>query len=516
MTISNKIKSLEEIKIEASRLGDSCIIVLTYGHFSVIHPGHLRYLQFAKSKGDLLVVAVQKLGKHNEHFSQQERAEAISNLAIVDRVVLLDGDIITAITKLKPNYYVKGKEFENKSHLFSDEIEAVKKIGGKIVYSSGEVKYATSRIGKTHKNEITREKLQSFLKSCERQKIDLLKLKKAIEDFNKLNMLVIGDTIVDQFVACDSLGISSEAPVQVVRELDAQEFIGGAAIIALHLKKMGANTYFLSVVGSDSTASYVQEALDKAQINSLLHKDESRPTTFKIRYMVNNQKLLRVSRLKQHSLSKEIENVYIDELKRIIPSMDGVIVSDFAYGMLTPKIISTILELSKTHRVKIFADAQSSSQIGDIAKYRGITLSTPTEKETRIALSDQESGIEKLAHRFLNETKNDNLTITLGDQGVLAYTHNPEDPCDYNSEYFCALSDSAVDVAGAGDAFLSGASLTLSSGLNIMEASAIGSIMSAISVMRVGNISISKEEVINNINLILENDGSDMNYLKYV
>jgi rfaE bifunctional protein kinase chain/domain len=516
MPSTTKIKTLAEIKSEISKGDPKDEVVLAYGHFSVIHPGHLRYLQFAKNKGDFLVVAIQKLGKENEHFSQQERAEAVSSLAIVDRVVLLDENITLAIKELKPNFYVKGKEFENKTELFTDEIESVKSVNGKVVYSSGEVKYASSKIGKIHRGTLSKDKADSFLKSCERQKIDFLKLKKTIEEFNKLNILVIGDTIVDQFVACDSLGISSEAPVQVVRELDSQEFIGGAAIIALHLKELGANTHFFSVVGNDSSSSYVQEAMDKVKIDSFLYKDESRPTTFKIRYMVNNQKLLRVSRLKQHSLNREIENQYIERLRTTIPKMDGIIISDFTYGMLTSRIINTIIELSKAHKVKIYADAQSSSQIGDIAKYKGIALSTPTEKEARIALADQESGIEKLAHRFLNETKNENLTITLGSQGVLTYSYDPTDPSNFNSEYFCALSDTAVDVAGAGDAFLSGAALSLSSGLNIMEATAIGSIMSAISVKRIGNISINKEDVINYINLLLENDGSDLNYLKYV
>ncbi|MFT6069465.1 MAG: rfaE bifunctional protein kinase chain/domain [Bacteriovoracaceae bacterium] len=515
MTGSKKIKTLTEIKSEITPLRPERKISLTYGHFSVIHPGHLRYLQFAKSKGDFLVVAIQKLGKDNEHFSQQERAEAISNLAIVDRVILLDENITSAIKEIKPDFYVKGKEFENNTELFIDEIKAVEEAGGKVVYSSGEVKYATSRIGKGQKNILSPEKAKAFLKTCKRQNIDFLKLKKKIEEFNKLKILVIGDTIVDQFVACDSLGISSEAPVQVVRELDAQEFIGGAAIIALHLKKLGASAHFFSVLGNDSSSNYVQKMLDKAGIESLLYRDESRPTTFKIRYMVNNQKLLRVSRLKQHSLSREIENIYLEELRKVIPTMDGIIISDFAYGMLTSRIIEEITELSKACKVNIYADAQSSSQIGDIAKYKGISLSTPTEKEIRIALSDQESGIEELAHRFLNETQNNYLTVTLGSQGVLAYSGAPNTE-SIDSEYFCALSDSAVDVAGAGDAFLSGASLALSSGLNVMEASAIGSIMSAISIKRVGNISISKEDIINYINLLLENDGSDMNYLKYV
>ena len=140
MNGATKIKTLTEIKSEITKLRPEQEISLTYGHFSVIHPGHLRYLQFAKSKGDFLIVAIQKLGKDNEHFSQKERAEAVSNLAIVDRVVLLDENITTAIKEIAPDFYVKGKEFENTTELFTEEIKAVEEAGGKVVYSSGEVK----------------------------------------------------------------------------------------------------------------------------------------------------------------------------------------------------------------------------------------------------------------------------------------------------------------------------------------------------------------------------------------
>ena len=147
-------------------------------------------------------------------------------------------------------------------------------------------------------------------------------------------MVVVGDTIIDQYSACEALGMSAEAPVVVVKELENKNFIGGAAIVASHIKELGAKCHFLSVVGSDATAQYAREQLTKRGINQNLFEDPTRPTTFKKRYLVDNQKLFRVSRLEDHQISEEIEKMIIDTLDQLAPKVNGIVVSDFSYGLL--------------------------------------------------------------------------------------------------------------------------------------------------------------------------------------
>ena len=124
-----------------------------------------------------------------------------------------------------------------------------------------------------------------------------------------------------------------------IRELQSKEFIGGAAIVAQHIRSMGANCHYCSVVGEDAAANFVKESLTQSGIKTYLYEDEGRPTTYKIRYIVENQKLLRVSRLKQHAINTVIENKLIEQITEIIPKVDGVIISDFVYGVVTPKIL---------------------------------------------------------------------------------------------------------------------------------------------------------------------------------
>ena len=150
---------------------------------------------------------------------------------------------------------------------------------------------------------------------------------------------MLGDTIVDQYAACEAIGMSAEAPVVVVRELEHKNFIGGAAVVAAHISALGAQCDFISVVGADSTAELVRQELAVQGIGDGLSTDPSRPTTFKKRYVVENQKLFRVSRLEEHNLDAEVEDQVIAQLQKLAPLAQGIVVSDFVYGVVTPRIL---------------------------------------------------------------------------------------------------------------------------------------------------------------------------------
>ena len=117
--------------------------------------------------------------------------------------------------------------------------------------------------------------------------------------------------------------MSAEAPVLVVRELKSREYLGGAAIVATHASSLGAKCHYLSVVGQDENAKLVKQQLDRYQVTHSLIPDSSRPTTFKIRYMVEKQKLFRVSRLQEHSLSAEVEVSDNQRMRKWLPSWMG-------------------------------------------------------------------------------------------------------------------------------------------------------------------------------------------------
>ncbi len=496
---SKIVRNCDEIK-KLSQTIKNEQVVLCHGHFNIIHPGHMRFIQYAKSLGTYLCVAVHSddyLTKDNQWqpFSEYERANGIASLLDVNGVVILDDiNLNTLIELLEPNAFVMGHEFENKQ---SDELKGwittAETIGAKIVFHSGSVNYSTSSLLYEQYDYVCNQNTEEYKHACKRQGVLTEQLAQKCHLFENSKILVIGDTIVDQFIACDPLGMSSEAPVLALKELESKEFIGGAAIVACHIKSLGAQSYFISVTGQDEPAEFIKKQLTQRDIDYFLFADNERPTTFKIRYMVESQKMLRVSRLEDRDISRIIEESILNKLEEIIPDMDGIIVSDFVYGVITPRILNKIGRLAKRYHVKLFGDLQCSSQTGNILKFQGFSLLTPTEREARIALGDKDNGLEKLAIDLLKKTCSENLLITLGSEGFIAYHLSDNDRIQ--SEHFPALASNPIDVAGAGDALLSVISLALSAGLTFMESAAISGCAASIAVNRMGNIPIKLNEL---------------------
>ena len=488
MNSHHKIISVNELNTDN--------IVLCYGHFDLIHPGHLRYLQYAKTLANNLVVALMSdkelNGENQKSYLEDERAESVANLQIVDHVIVLNNELTLdcLIDIVKPKVLVLGKEFEqNQSEQINLAVNAVKN-HGKIVFHAGETHYFNANLLFKNVVDIEVNSKNQLNKICKNYKITLRDIQKKLSNFSNSELVVIGDTIVDNYVACDAIGMSAEAPVLVVKELENREFIGGAAIVASHVAALGAKCHYISVVGEDDQSNMVSKSLIGQNIGIDLIVDESRPTTYKTRYMVENQKLFRVSRIKDHKISAEIEQKIIDKLTVLAPNIDGILVSDFIYGVITQNILDVIIELSKQFNIKLYGDLQCSSQAGKVSKFSDFDLITPTEKESRIALDDNESGVEWVATTLLKNTNSKNMLLKLGSDGFIAYSKNLIDRQD-----FPALSVNPVDVTGAGDSLFAVMSVSLSSGANLIEASVIGTCMASLAVKDIGNTPITNDRL---------------------
>ena len=475
-------------------------VVLCYGHFNIIHPGHIRYLEHAKSFGELLIVAVQgdqelTHSGNSHNFPEQERALGLSWLNIVDGVLVLDnGDLEDAVLLVRPLFLVLGKEFEKeRQRQLKGSLKNLKEIGGTVVFHAGEVNYATTELLNDKPFDLQNQRQAQFHQSCGRQNITHKILENALTNFSQSRLIVLGDTIVDQYIACDALGMSAEAPVLVVRELKTKEFVGGASIVATHARFLGAKCHYLSVVGDDSQAELIGEQLNHYDVPHTLIADSSRPTTFKMRYMVENQKIFRVSRLRDHSLSEELEEKVIDKLRELAPGVNGILVSDFAYGVITENILKVLYELKDQHSLKLFGDLQCSSQVGNVSKFKNFDLLTPTEKEARIALGNRDDSVEWVANLLMQMSNTKNLLIKLGGEGFIAYS--TEKDKFVNRQHFPALCNNPVDVAGAGDSLLACMAVSMSAGNPPMVSAALGACMASLAVQSVGNLPVHHERL---------------------
>ena len=477
--------------------------ILAYGHFNTIHPGHIRYLRHARNLGAKLVVAL--IGDNtatNYTFSQEERAEALSLLGISDFVLLLDGDELSkVIHEIKPSVVVLGNEYKDKDDI-QETIDIIEKRGGSVQFHAGEIHYATADLLTGSERDLRQQRRELFKAACRRQDIKQAKLNRAISAWANTHLIVVGDTIVDQYAACEAIGMSAEAPVVVVRELEHKNFIGGAAVVAAHISALGAQCDFVSVVGCDEIADFVKKELVKQGVGDGLCSDPSRPTTFKKRYVVENQKLFRVSRLEDHNLESSIENQIINQLERLAPSAHGIVVSDFVYGVVTPRILAAIQSLAQKHDLLLFGDLQCSSQVGSVTRFEGFSLLCPNEREARLALQDKDGGLEQLSQRLLQITRSERLVMKLGPEGFIAYDRTSNG--QLSNQAFPALSVNPLDVAGAGDSLLALFATGLASGQAMMPTAALACCMAALAVDTMGNTPISAAALRSSLKEVLQ------------
>ena len=461
-----------------------------YGHFNVVHPGHIRYLEYAKEIGSKLCVVIQSdlelLKNEGDYFfSAEERALNLASLQIVDHVIILKETSFSNVIKaVKPARLVLGREFEyNKSDELISAAEELADLGSPIIFHGGDVHYSQSLL--TNKFDLRDNKRHQYLLACKRQGLSKENLINRISNFSESSLLVVGDTIVDQYVACEGIGMSAEAPVVVMRELDEDTFLGGAGIVAAHVRALGAHCHYLSVVGNDDKSNLVKEYLSGFDVEHSLLEDISRPTTFKIRYLVEEQKMFRVSRLKEHNLNREIEQRLIESIESISTEVNGILVCDFLYGVITPKVLKAIRQIATLRKIPFYCDLQCSSQVGSIMKFGGSDLICPTEREARIGLGAKDDGLEWVANQVLDQTSSRNLVMKLGSAGFIAYERKLDG--FVNRQPFPALSENSIDVTGAGDSLLAALAVGLSSGASLMESSAIGACMAAMAVENIGN-----------------------------
>ncbi len=464
--------------------------VFVSGDFNILHPGHLRLLKFAKESGDYLTVGINAdRFASNKTLSQEIRLESIEATSYVDKAFILNESVVEYIQREKPDIVVKGKEHENSDN---PELDILNSYGGKLLFSSGEIGFSSlDLLRKELQNSSSKiEHNNNFLK---RHSIKLSHLKETVSKFENLNVLVIGDTIVDEYITCEAIGMSQEDPTIVVSPLINDKFIGGAAVVASHAKTLGAKVSFVSVLGDDENFLFVKNGLEKLGIDVNLYKDATRPTTLKQRFRASGKTLLRVNHLKQHNIGKNIEKTILDDLKEKLDGYDLIIFSDFSYGVLGASLIYTLATLGYEKNIMMSADSQSSSQIGDISKFKNMSLVTPTEREIRLSLGDFESGLVVASERLMKKSNAKYIFTTLGAEGIMIYNSSKDELLTDN---IAALGNVVKDVSGAGDSLLTASSMALAVGATIWEAGYLGSISAAIQVSRVGNIPIQKDEIL--------------------
>lgn len=299
-----------------------------------------------------------------------------------------------------------------------------------------------------------------------------------LEEFKRLKILVVGDIILDRYIFGKVERISPEAPVPVV-EVQREEFrLGGAGNVAHNLSSLGVKTYLLGVLGQDYGRHIIRGLLKEAGIEDLTVEDPQRPTTEKARIVAMSQQLLRVD-----SESRRIvEGKVLDGLmERLELDVDGIVVSDYAKGVIGKGVMDRI----KEKRVFFAVDPRPQNK----HLYLGASLMTPNEKEAR-SMTYEES-LQSLGWRLKRELNLGTLVITLGPKGMALF--------DKEYKVFPARAKQVYDVSGAGDTVVAVLTACALMGLDWDKACELANLCAGIVVGKLGTAVVKPEEILQSL-----------------
>lgn len=484
-------KTLKAAAEAVARAGPAKRIVFVSGNFNTIHPGHLRLLRFAKECGDYLVVGVTDDRAPGVLVQEDLRLDGVRSISFVDYAFTLADPPELSIATLKPAVVVKGKEHEEQ---FNKEQDAVEGYGGKLLFGSGDMRFSSVDL---LKREVLESDLSSIVRSMDfpgRHGFRMSDLRVIVARFKGLRITVLGDLIVDEYVECDPLGMSQEDPTLVVTPIQSETFVGGAGIVAAHARSLGAEVRYFTVAGKDAAAQFARRKLDEYGVAAEVFDDDSRPTSLKQRFRANGKTLLRVSHLRQHDINHQLCRQYLAAVTRALPETDLVIFADFNYGCLPQLVVEQIVETCTRKKLLMVADSQSSSQMGDVSRFKNMLLLTPTEREARLAVHDFNSGLIVLAERLRSKAQARNILMTLGAEGMIAHAESVNGG-EWVNDRLPAFNRAPKDPSGAGDSLLTCSSMAMAVGADIWQGMYLGSIAAACQVSRVGNTPLSPRDI---------------------
>lgn len=491
----HKIKTVEELSSIIGTRPRQKKLVMCHGVFDIVHPGHIRHLLYAKSQGDVLIASLTcdefiSKAADRPYVPQELRAVNLAALEMIDYVLIdIHPEPLTSIAALQPDYFVKGFEYsvDGTHPKTRQEMEIVSSYGGEFLFSPGDVIYSSSRLLAQHKPSL---KLDKLVTTMQAEGVTFDYLQQTLEQMNGVRVHVVGDTIVDKYSYCTLLGPSTKTPTFSVKLDKSELFVGGAGIVAKHLRSLGAEVTFTTVLGRDDLAEFVVNDLSAWQIKLNIVCDVHRPTTLKERFWTGNYKLLQVDVLDNSPLS----TLHVEEVKNSLlkTPTELVVFSDFRHGLFHSSSIPVLIEAVPPDTFKV-ADSQVSNRWGNILDFKGFDLITPNEHEARFALGDQDSGVRHLAQRLLNEAQAKYLILKLGERGILCFRQ--KQPVPRSFFYIESFVERLVDAVGAGDALLAAASLSLVRSQDIVQSAIIGNLAAAVACELEGNVPVECETI---------------------
>jgi rfaE bifunctional protein kinase chain/domain len=304
-------------------------------------------------------------------------------------------------------------------------------------------------------------------------------------------VLIVGDVMLDEYSWCVANRISPEAPVPVALFQNVTYAPGGCGNVAANVASLGGTPEVCSVIGDDHYA----EVLVKTLTSHGVHCDHvieaaGRVTTVKNRIIAHNQQMLRVDRETSRVLSSADEERLLMEIESEIAQASVCLLSDYAKGVVTPKVAQTVISLANQRRLPVVVDPRGPVY----AKYRGATVITPNTAELCQALnrglSEEDSDVCAMAKELLEQLEVHMVLTTRGANGMTLCEG------DGTCSHIPAVAKQVFDVTGAGDTVVAMLALALADGVELRQAALLANLAAGIVVGKVGTATVSRAELL--------------------
>jgi D-beta-D-heptose 7-phosphate kinase/D-beta-D-heptose 1-phosphate adenosyltransferase len=306
---------------------------------------------------------------------------------------------------------------------------------------------------------------------------------------SRVHVLVVGDAMLDKFIAGRVTRISPEAPVPVVMFDHESHRIGGAANVAHNVTALGGRATLIAVSGQDEAAATLAGACREAGIAPVLIGDAARPTTTKVRIVTErNQQVARVDYEMDAEVAGEVEQRIITTVQQHGSDAAAIVVSDYLKGCVTARVMQAVVETGKERRIPVLVDPK----IPHIDYYTGVTVITPNHHEAEIAANMRvrtDDDARGAARAFRARARCGAVLMTRGDQGMWLLGSDVEGSLP-------ASAREVADVTGAGDTVIATMALALAAGATLAEGARLANEAAGIAVAKFGPSVVTPSELL--------------------
>jgi rfaE bifunctional protein kinase chain/domain len=312
---------------------------------------------------------------------------------------------------------------------------------------------------------------------------------KILRGFSKVNILVVGDIMMDRFIWGKVSRISPEAPVPVVLVEKETFLLGGAANVVNNIHSLGGKVSLCGVVGDDETGQKIINKLTEMGIGIHgIFVEPGRQTTVKTRIIAHQQQLVRIDRETTDHLGGSTFRNLSEFLKRNVEEYHGIILSDYGKGLLTRELIRSTIRRAREAKKFVLADPK----LKNFFLYKGATVVTPNTAEASVASGipiDDFASLKKAGKTLLKKVRCKVLVITRGEEGMAIFEPHQE------PLLVPTVAKEVYDVTGAGDTVIGTMALALGAGAKVIDAANLANVAAGIVVAKVGTATVHQEEL---------------------